>query len=917
MIPSPWPHLSSAFKQKIIPVKVVLYDLPKQEGKCLAELYVNQFKEPITEPGKILDQQVLLSLRQQMGIRVFVNSVAFSAKRDIYALSPTQAISLFLLANDIELEIREKGIVKIGLDPVSLKASLNNKSLKFQIVNHLNKNIEVQCIIGTDRAFILDRNLTFYNLEPFLTPLEVEKILFIPELSLDEGKYQKEFNSVFSQIARSGIDLNCLKTIAKKPKSQIMLRILIDKNNNVRLHLVNELSFDNKKNEVEIYAKGWNEPVFWFSDGTCVARQSELEKRARDYLLDLGAIPSNNHNGFQMIGAIGLNFLSHIANQNNLPTWLKIDQDCIPEIISLPLKPVLIAQESTNGLISVKLSVGDFNFSLKKLLEMINTESNALLLKDETVLTFNKQTIQSLKIITESLGINNFEESREHNFSEIALLIKMLSSDIELCAEETLYGKLVNFLPEIIPEDCLLPKTLKTSLRSYQHDSLIWMLQLHRAKIGRLLADEMGLGKTLMVLALIAIIKERENRQVSLVIAPTSVLDVWVDEAKKHFNDLGIVKLHGSERSVKLKEIENADVLITSYAILRRDVEKLSTIKFRYLIIDEAQIIKNLKTESWKAARLIQAEQKIALSGTPIENRLSDLYSILELVSPGILGKEHNFLKRYSGTEHNLELKNRIKPLIMRRKKEDVAKDLPEKIENILYCDMSSQQKAIYLDILHTARDELKKTVNNMPLLAILTRLRQICCDPRLLPGINYDVSSGKLDLFLNCIDEFLSNNRKIIVYSQFVKMQSILIESLRKKGIDDILWLHGSTVNRADLISEFQKENGPRIIIVSLKAGGTGITLTRADTVIYYDPWWNPAVMDQAADRAHRIGQTKTVHLVKLICRQSIEKQILDLCEKKRAIANDILSTNRPGKRSLTFEEIRQLLEFEIGQKL
>jgi SNF2 family DNA or RNA helicase len=428
----------------------------------------------------------------------------------------------------------------------------------------------------------------------------------------------------------------------------------------------------------------------------------------------------------------------------------------------------------------------------------------------------------------------------------------------------------------------------------------------------------MGLGKTLMVLSLLALIKDREGQKPSLVIAPTSVLDVWITECGNHFEGLKVMKWHGAERGAQLEEIKHADLIVTSYALLRRDIGSLSKIPFRYLLLDEAQLIKNSKTESWKAARLIQAEQRMALSGTPIENRISDLYSILELVSPSILGDERSFSKRYGSGERNTELRERLKPMILRRRKEDVESDLPPKIENILHCEMPPQQHSLYLNILKMARHELElASTNSIPLLAALTRLRQVCCDPRLLPDGGAGVPSAKLDLFLDTVEECLSSGRKIIVYSQFVKMQKILIEAMQTRGFGDILWLHGATLDRGEVVSRFQDPEGPRLIVVSLKAGGTGITLTAADTVIYYDPWWNPAVMDQAADRAHRIGQTKTVHLIKLVCQNSIEEQILALCEQKRAIANDVLLADTSGERSLTLEDIRQLLQVEIDREL
>ena len=916
MLEVAWLRLLDALKPEQLALKVVFHELPRREGKCLAELFVEHLETAVTEPGKLLDPKLNLSPRQQACVQIFMAATAFSAKRDSYALSPSQAMGIFLLANDVNVEVRNQGVITLSDRPATLKSFLEEGQVLFRVLNSEQKVIQNPKVLGVDRAYLMDSKLKIYNLEPAFLPSEADALLSVSGLN-QAAFIHEESQQVFSQLAKLGVDLSDFKNLGQEANYRIVLRALLNQSLELRLHLVSILSNGGAEDEVEIRAKGALEPIFWLPDQSVVCRPNALEEQAREVLLNLGAQPSSKHKGFVAKGQEALNLISQITDPRNLPDWLEVDQDCLPPIRFLPKKPILKIEKTSGSDLKVQIHLGDASFSLDKLFEVANQEGQALLIENDAVLTFSKEAVRSLKKLAGAFDIENLSKTQEYSFFEVALLLSMLEAHVEVQAEEGLYHRLMNFVPEIQVEDQLLPGCLQTALRPYQHDAVAWMSQLHRAGLGRLLADEMGLGKTLMVLCLLAKIKEREGPKPSLVIAPTSVLDVWMAESKQHFVDLAMIKWHGVDRSEQLDEAKKADLIITSYALLRRDIHILSEIDLRYLVIDEAQIIKNSKTESWKAARLIQAEQRLALSGTPIENQISDLYSILELVSPGILGDERAFLRRYGSGEKNAELRERVRPMILRRKKEEVERELPPKIESILRCDMGDSQRILYLEILRAAQKELgQNSHQSIPLLAALTRLRQVCCDPRLLPAHHSSMGSSKLDLFLNVIQDCLSMGRKIIVYSQFVKMQSILLDALTRRGIQNTLWLHGATQNRGEVVARFQDPEGPKVIIVSLKAGGTGITLTAADTVIYYDPWWNPAVMDQAADRAHRIGQTKTVHLIKLVCQNSIEEQILALCERKRTVADDILVGDKAGQRLLTLEEIKQLLQVELNRE-
>ena len=529
-------------------------------------------------------------------------------------------------------------------------------------------------------------------------------------------------------------------------------------------------------------------------------------------------------------------------------------------------------------------------------------------------------------MVSDLLELDSVNSCKLLGLAEASLLIKTLSGLIEIFCSEELRRELNLFDPAEIQEDRILPKILITKLRPYQIDAFAWMSRLERAGLGRLLADDMGLGKTIMTLSFIAKIKEKKGQFPSLVVAPTSVIDVWISEAKKHLPGIRALKWHGLSRFNKIKDIKNNDIIVTSFALLRRDAcEFLNKIKFRHLIVDEAQYVKNSKTEIWKAINNVKAGQKIAITGTPIENSVNDIWSILEFLTPKVLGSEKYFSKHYTipikaGNDFRLkELKNRIKPIVLRRNKKDVEKDLPKKIESIICCEMREIQRNLYQNIIYNAEKKINKInnfyKNSVSFLSILTKLRQICCDPNII-SINKNrsnIPSAKRELLINILKNCFAMGRKIIIYSQFLAVQKIIYKTIKKLGINEILWLHGGVRNRSEIIDKFQCDKNCRVIIISLKAGGAGITLTSADTVIYYDPWWNPAVEDQASNRAHRIGQTKNIHIIKLICKNTIEEQIVKLSKKKRKSAENILSNKTMSSTSLTFMEIKKLFLKEI----
>jgi len=462
-----------------------------------------------------------------------------------------------------------------------------------------------------------------------------------------------------------------------------------------------------------------------------------------------------------------------------------------------------------------------------------------------------------------------------------------------------------------------IPDYLNKILRDYQKDAVHWIKQLSELGFGGILADDMGLGKTLEVISYVM----SENAALpTLVVTPSSLTYNWQSEISKFTPGAKTIIIDGTreERERLLKDINGYNFVITSYPLLRRDIEMYLEKEFFTCIIDEAQHIKNPKTLSAKAVKKVRANSFFALSGTPVENSLSELWSIFDFIMPGYLGQKNQFAENYEkpimhdgDDEAANNLRKKIKPFVMRRMKYDVLSELPEKIENVFYAEPTHTQKKLYMSYLTLAKKEAKEIVSlggdNMKILALLMRLRQICCHPRLLDD-EYDKDSGKLLLFEDLLSSGLSAGHRILVFSQFTSMLSIIKERLVELGID-FFYLDGTTssFSRTDMADRFNRGE-KSVFLISLKAGGTGLNLIGADMVIHYDPWWNPAAVDQASDRAYRIGQTRAVHIIKLATRGTIEEQILKLQEKKRDLAEDMIRTNSATLSNLTKEE---LLEF------
>ncbi|AFV03527.1 Superfamily II DNA [Dehalobacter sp. UNSWDHB] len=475
------------------------------------------------------------------------------------------------------------------------------------------------------------------------------------------------------------------------------------------------------------------------------------------------------------------------------------------------------------------------------------------------------------------------------------------------------------------------PLPLQQVLRDYQKTGFKWLKTLASYGLGGILADDMGLGKTLQVLAFVLSEKLTAAQNPSsllpfLVIAPTSLVYNWQSEAEKFTPDLHVLVIDGqpAERQEQISRIAPADLVVVSYAVLRRDIEQFSKLAFSYCFLDEAQNIKNPQTLNAKSVQKIQAKGYFALTGTPIENSLSELWSIFHFIMPGYLPSHQEFHKKYAlpvskgDTESLQELSRQIKPFILRRLKVDVLKELPPKIETEIKAALTDEQRKIYLAYLQQTKRQLAEELavsgfakSQIKILAALTRLRQICSHPAMFIE-NYTGGSGKMLLFQEILTESLDAGHRILVFSQFTSMLDLIQDDLNQHKIAHF-YLSGSTkaLERTQMAQAFNNGQG-KVFLISLRAGGTGLNLTGADTVIHFDPWWNPAVEDQATDRAHRIGQNNSVQVIKLLTQGTIEEKVNALQAKKKKLIDSVIQPGETILSKLTEQELNALFDFD-----
>lgn len=581
------------------------------------------------------------------------------------------------------------------------------------------------------------------------------------------------------------------------------------------------------------------------------------------------------------IVATVLNGLENLNKETN--------DEYIDENITINPNITLDISQSRNGYMSMKLDIeGVDSNEYREIFSSYKNNNRLYRMKNGAYLDLKDNDLEQAFKLIDILNIyNDFDNMKIANNKAIYLEKLIEEEDLSFVNGSKYVSNVVKKFDKVKSKNYEVPKDLNATLRDYQVSGFEFFKTLSDYQFGGILADEMGLGKTIQTIAFLLSNKDKK----SIVITPTALIYNWKNELEKFAPTLKVGLLHAakSEREKILDNIDNYDVILTTYTTYKNDIDKYKNINFDYCIIDEAQNIKNPDAIITKAIKNVNAKVKFALTGTPIENNLMELWSIFDFIMPGYLYNKSKFKSIFVNNDKNIiELKNLIKPFILRRTKKEVITELPDKIEQKIIIDLEKEHKRAYKGYVNLITRKIKENnQDNITVFSYLTKLRQLCLSPELMVK-NYQGKNSKLDVLINIIND--SSDEKILVFSQFTKVLEVIGKRLNEENIS-YSYLDGKTSakDRVKLVEEFNTNNN-KVFLISLKAGGTGLNLTSANIVVHFDPWWNPAVEDQASDRAHRIGQKNVVNVIKLIAKGTAEERVINLQETKKELIEDVI---------------------------
>ena len=584
------------------------------------------------------------------------------------------------------------------------------------------------------------------------------------------------------------------------------------------------------------------------------------------------------------IVATVLNGLENLNKETN--------DEYIDENITINPNITLDISQSRNGYMSMKLDIeGVDSNEYREIFSSYKNNNRLYRMKNGAYLDLKDNDLEQAFKLIDILNIyNDFDNMKIPNNKAIYLEKLIEDEDLSFVNGSKYVSNVIKKFDKVKSKNYEIPKDLNATLRDYQVSGFEFFKTLSDYQFGGILADEMGLGKTIQTIAFLLSNKDKK----SIVITPTALIYNWKNELEKFAPTLKVGLLHAakSEREKILDNIDNYDVILTTYTTYKNDIDKYKNINFDYCIIDEAQNIKNPDAIITKAIKNVNAKVKFALTGTPIENNLMELWSIFDFIMPGYLYNKSKFKSIFVNNDKNIiELKNLIKPFILRRTKKEVITELPDKIEQKIIIDLEKEHKRAYKGYVNLITRKIKENnQDNITVFSYLTKLRQLCLSPELMVK-NYQGKNSKLDVLINIIND--SSDEKILVFSQFTKVLEVIGKRLNEENIS-YSYLDGKTSakDRVKLVEEFNTNNN-KVFLISLKAGGTGLNLTSANIVVHFDPWWNPAVEDQASDRAHRIGQKNVVNVIKLIAKGTAEERVINLQETKKELIEDVINGN------------------------
>ena len=660
-----------------------------------------------------------------------------------------------------------------------------------------------------------------------------------------------------------------------------------------------------------------------------IRRQQDAESTLTNLLLEIKFQPRNAQTWF-LEPEEAINFLLDVY-----PTLVEnyriYGESALTRYKVRLSKPVISAEVSSDEKekwfsLDIDVDYDGQSVPLEKIWKAWTQGKRFVQLTDGSYASLPETWLEKLSHKLTALGLDS-DKPPKTKFSQFeAPVLDSILDDLPEAVTDDFWNNLrekIHSFKEIAPIPA--PEGLNATLRGYQMQGLAYLNFLREYHFGGILADEMGLGKTVQTLSFIQHMYLKGFKGPNLIVVPTSVLPNWEREAKKFVPGLSLLTIYGTNRESLFRDIATSNIVLTTYALLRRDLDELEKQEFNTIILDEAQNIKNPNTITARSVRKIKAEMRLCLSGTPIENNLFELWSLFEFLMPGFLGAQHAFKKGVvkpikDGDDETLSfLRTRVRPFILRRTKSEVAKDLPPKIENTYFCGLVDEQAELYAMLAKKLRGQILETVekngiakSQMSILDALLKLRQICCHPRLLkmdlPEFSTNLPSGKFDAFKDMVTDIVEEGHRVLVFSQFVQMLHIIRSWLQITGMP-FCYLDGTSKDRFDQVDRFNNSTDIPIFLISLRAGGTGLNLTSADYVIHYDPWWNPAVENQATDRTHRIGQTRQVFSYKLICQNTVEEKILSLQAAKKGIADSVIPGAEAWK-SISREDLEMLFE-------
>ena len=802
--------------------------------------------------------------------------------------------------------------------------ALSYRTFDFKFRNMYYTPAVIESNIPIDISFRLDDNEAILKCEdnlPFPLSLKGDVVFYkgnIYLLNSENGIYYKKLYSVLSEFKEVSFPMENVSQVLSDmiPKiEKICDKVIIDEKikDNISKNLIVKYYFDLEDSNISCNV------VFSYDEDNKKFIIRDLEKENEAIYRLYANYFEKDKNKYIFKG-----------NDDQLYDFLNMEINRLKNIGEVYYSDKLKEKKIYNSS-SFRVDLGeeinhylDFNFEIegvdpieyKKIIKAFKNHKRFYKLGDGNFINLEDNETKEMFNLMESLGFtDNIKNMKIH--SSKAIFINNLLTDKKLpyiSGIENTNG-IVKKFRNMKKKEIRIPQNLNATLRDYQVDSLNWFETLDYLGFGGILADEMGLGKTIQT---ITFILSKKNKKI-LIVTPTSLIHNWKSEFEKFAPSLSVGISHGlkKERAKIIKNIENFDVILTTYGSLRNDIEEYEKLYFDYCIIDEAQNIKNPLASSTDAVKSINASNKFALTGTPIENNLLELWSIFDFIMPGYLYSLTKFNSIFiKDTEQVENLKRMIKPFILRRTKAQVIKELPPKIEKEFFVEMGKTQKntyGIYVEEIKRRLQEKKDIKNKITIFSYLTKLRQLCLDPSIIVE-GYKGKSAKTDTCLEIIKDYIKKDNKILVFSQFTSVLKNIGERLNKNNIN-FYYLDGSTSakDRITLVDSFNNNEEIKVFLISLKAGGTGLNLTSANTVIHFDPWWNPSVENQASDRAHRIGQKQVVEVIKLIAKGTIEEKIVELQKKKSQLIHNMIDGNLSNANilsSLSEEELISLIK-------